>query len=128
MQRTNPMVVIVEDSETQAQQVAGFLSSRRIDVMLAFDGPQALRLISNTVPDLVVLDINLPTMNGYQVCRRIKRDPHIQHIPIIMLTSASEAEDRMRGLEAGAVQYIPKGEFAVQHLLDALAKLGLIPA
>lgn len=126
--RDSSTIVIVEDSETQAHQVAAHLSERDIDVMLATDGMQALRLISQVQPDLVVLDINLPSMNGYQVCRRLKRDPATVDIPIIMLSSASAAEDRMRGIEVGAIDYIPKDEFAVDHLLSALAEMGLIAA
>lgn len=118
-------IVIVEDSATQAQQVAAHLSDF-VNVLIATDGPQALRLISNLRPDLVVLDINLPTMNGYQVCRRLKRDAATQDIPVIMLTSATEAEDMMRGIEAGAIDYIPKDEFAVDHLLQTLAGMGLL--
>jgi DNA-binding response OmpR family regulator len=121
-----PLVVIVEDSETQAQQVAAHLSARDVRVMLAQDGPQALRLISGSKPDIVVLDINLPTMNGYQVCRRLKRDPVTAEIPVIMLTSASAAADMMRGMEAGAIDYIPKDEFAVEHLLMTLSNMGLL--
>lgn len=121
-----PLVVLVEDSPTQAQQIAAHLSDREVDVMLAPDGPQALRLIARTIPDLIVLDINLPTMNGYQVCRRIKRDPETADIPVIMLTSANEAADMMRGIEAGAVDYIPKDEFAVDHLLLVLTQMNIL--
>lgn len=121
-----PTVVLVEDSATQAQQIAAHLSGREINVMIASDGPQALRLIAKMMPDLIVLDINLPTMNGYQVCRRLKRDPETQNIPIIMLTSQGAAEDMMKGIEAGAIDYIPKDEFAVDHLLMTLANMGLI--
>lgn len=123
-----PLIVLVEDSATQAQQVASHLSGREIDVMIASDGPQALRLIAKMKPNLIVLDINLPTMNGYQVCRRLKRDPETADIPIIMLTSQDTAEDMMRGIEAGAIDYIPKDEFAVEHLLLTLANMGLLKA
>lgn len=126
MNESTPIIVLVEDSETQALQVAAHLSGRDIDVVIAKDGPQGLRLINSMKPDLVILDINLPTMSGYQVCRRLKRDPNTQHIPVIMLTSASAAEDMMRGMEAGAVDYIPKDEFAVDHLLNTLFSMGLL--
>lgn len=125
-QRDRHLVIIVEDSETQAQQIAAHLSGRGVDIMLAQDGPQALRLISKKMPDLVVLDINLPTMNGFQVCRRIKRDPETAAIPVIMLTSASAAEDMMQGIESGAIDYIPKDDFAVDHLLSTLKQMGIL--
>jgi two-component system alkaline phosphatase synthesis response regulator PhoP len=121
-----PLVVIVEDSATQAQQIAAYLSERDVNVMVAPDGPQGLRLVANSHPDLVVLDINLPTMNGYQVCRRLKRDPETADIPVIMLTSATEAADMMKGIEVGAIDYIPKDQFAVDHLLLALTQMGIL--
>lgn len=124
--QNTPLIIIVEDSETQAQQVAAHLSGYEVDVMIANDGPQALRLISKMHPNIVVLDINLPTMNGFQVCRRIKRDPDTAEIPVIMLTSASEADSMMRGMEAGAIDYIPKDQFAVEHLLMTLTQMGLL--
>jgi len=119
-------ILIIEDSNTQAQQVAAHLSAYDIDVLIASDGPQGLRLITAQKPSLIVLDINLPTMNGYQVCRRLKRDPKTANIPVIMLSSRSEAEGKMQGISAGAVKYIPKGDFAIDDLLATLAELGII--
>jgi len=122
----SPSILIIEDSSTQAQQVAAYLSSYDIDVLIASDGPQGLRLIKAHKPGLVVLDINLPTMNGYQVCRRLKRDPETANIPVIMLSSRAEAESKIQGMSAGAIEYIPKDEFAIDNLLDALEDLNFI--
>jgi two-component system cell cycle response regulator len=66
-------------------------------------------------------------MDGYQVCRRLKRDTHTADIPVIMLTSADTDEDRDAGMRAGAWMFIPKGEFAIEHLLEALNQLGMMP-
>lgn len=126
MKRVHPLIVIVEDSATQAKQVAAHLTEHDIDVIVANDGPQALRLIAYHKPDLVVLDINLPKMDGYQVCRRLKRDPETREIPVIMLTHAAEAEDKMQGMEAGALDYIPKSQFAVKRLIEVMNELGLL--
>jgi len=122
----SPSILLIEDSDTQAQQVAAHLSAYNVDVMIATDGPQGLRLISAQKPNLIVLDINLPTMSGYQVCRRIKRDPATRDIPVIMLTSKSESASMMEGIEAGAIDYIPKDQFAIEHLLTTLKEMGII--
>jgi len=119
-------VVIVEDSPTQAKQIAGLVSQYDIDVVIAEDGPQALRVIDAMQPDLVVLDVNLPEMNGFQVCRRLKRDPETAHIPIIMLTTSSSSDEMVKGLEAGAQDYILKDDFAAETLLMTLRSLGVI--
>ncbi|MBZ0292045.1 MAG: response regulator [Anaerolineae bacterium] len=128
MEKYAPVVLIIEDSETQAQQVAAYLSSYNIDVIIASDGPQGLRLVQAQHPDLIVLDINLPTMDGYQVCRRIKRDPETNDIPIIMLTSAAESKDMMKGIDAGAIDYIPKDQFAIDHLIATMKNMAMIPS
>lgn len=122
----SPSILIIEDSETQAQQVAAHLSVYDVDVIIATDGPQGLRLVNAQKPNLIVLDINLPTMSGYQVCRRIKRDPATRDIPVIMLTSKSESASMMEGMDAGAIDYIPKDQFAIEHLLTTLKEMEII--
>ena len=121
-----PLLLLVEDSPTQAEQLSSELKRHEIDIILATDGPEALRTVDEYMPDLVILDINLPTMDGYQVCRRLKRDPNTAHIPVIMLTSNEDFEAMMEGLELGADDYIPKDLFAVRNLLVTMRSLGLI--
>jgi|SRR5690349_2178957 CheY-like chemotaxis protein len=119
-------VLIIEDSATQAQLTAAQLSHYDINVVLARDGLQGLRCVEAVRPDLIVLDVNLPKMDGYQVCQRLKRDEDTRHIPIIMLTSNMSSEDALKGLAVGADDYIPKDVFAIQHLLSALESLGFL--
>lgn len=119
-------VLIIEDSSTQAKLTAAQLSAYDINVVLAEDGVQGLRCVDAVEPDLIVLDVNLPKMDGYQVCYRLKRDENTKHIPVIMLTSNDSSEDALKGLAAGADDYIPKDVFAIQHLLSALVTLGLL--
>lgn len=121
-----PLVLIVEDSPTQARQVSANLAKHGIRSVVAGDGPEGLRAVDEQKPDLIVLDVNLPTMDGYQVCRRLKRDPNTASIPVIMLTEFDGSGATMRGLEAGADDYIPKDVFAVENLIATLEAFGLV--
>ncbi|HEX2619322.1 MAG TPA: response regulator [Phototrophicaceae bacterium] len=118
-------LMIVEDSLTQARVLAAHLS-REIDVVIATDGSQALRLVAVGTPDLIILDINLPKLNGIQVCRRLKRDPETANIPIIMITATTNPEQMKEGLAAGADKYLLKGEHATEELLDILRAYKLL--
>ncbi len=122
----SPLAVIVEDSPTQAKQIAANLARYNVQSVIAYDGPEGLRAVDEHRPDLVVLDVNLPSMDGFQVCRRLKRDPNTAHIPVIMLTMEDDSEATLQGLEAGADDYIPKDMFAAENLLSTLNALGIV--
>jgi DNA-binding response OmpR family regulator len=121
----NPVVLLIEDSITQAREIILFLKRAGIDVVHEEDGPGGLRKIYSLRPDAIVLDVNLPGMDGLQICRRIKRDPEVSGIPVIMLTSADTADATLNGIEAGADDYIPKDRFAIDNLLTTLAAMHL---
>ena len=106
-------------------QIAANLAKHGVRTLIAGDGPEGLRVVSEHQPDLVVLDVNLPTMDGYQVCRRLKRDPRTMHIPVIMLTELEGSGATLRGLQAGADDYIPKDVFATENLVATLRALAL---
>ncbi len=122
----SPTVLLVEDSPTQAQQIREVLESVGLDVRIATDGPDGIREALENPPDLIVLDIKLPSMDGYQVCRRLKRAEETQNIPVIMLTDKAGAKETMTGLKAGADDYIPKDIFAAEHLMETLRELGVL--
>jgi len=119
-------VLLVEDSKTQAAQIKATLEGFGLQVRVAYDGPDGLREAMENPPALVVLDVKLPTMDGFQVCRRLKRHPATQHIPIIILTEKSGPKETLSGLQAGADDYIPKDIFASEHLIDTLHELGVL--
>jgi CheY-like chemotaxis protein len=121
-----PEVLLVEDSKTQAKQISDVLISVGLIVRVVGDGPEAIREAMENPPDLIVLDIKLPSMDGYQVCRRLKRMEETQNIPIIMLTDKVGAKETMTGLKAGADDYIPKDIFAAEHLMETLKELGVL--
>jgi two-component system, OmpR family, phosphate regulon response regulator PhoB len=119
-------VLLIEDSKTQAAQIKATLESVGLEVRVAYDGQEGLREVMERRPDLIVLDVKLPGMDGFQVCRRLKRTPETQTIPIIMLTEKDGAQATMSGIQAGADDYIPKDIFATEHLVNTLQQLGSV--
>ncbi len=116
----SPLILVVEDSPTQAKQIAAALTAYDLRVAIAGDGLDALRMVDSDPPAVVILDVNLPTMDGYQVCSRLKRDSRTARIPVIMLTAYDSADATLQGLEVGADDYIAKDEFTSENLLATL--------
>jgi twitching motility two-component system response regulator PilH len=102
-------VLVVEDSLAQRQMISDLLKGSGLKVAVACDGVEALERIQKAaLPDLVVLDIVMPRMNGYEVCRRIKADPKTQNVRVVMCSSKGEEFDRYWGMKQGADAYIAK--------------------
>ena len=91
-------------------------------VITAADGKEALQRITDEKPDLILLDIMMPTMNGYQVCRELKTNPDTRPIPVLMLTAKSQESDRFWGKEAGADDYVTK-PFDMEDLIEKIGGL-----
>ena len=119
-------ILLVEDSRTQALRIQLELARYGVKLMIACDGISGLEAARTHRPDVVVLDVDLPDLDGYAVCQAIKSDPTIKHIPIIMLTQRDTARDTITGLQVGAVDYIPKDSFAEDNLVEALRQLGVL--
>jgi putative two-component system response regulator len=119
-------ILLVEDSLTQALRIQLELARYGLKLTIARDGISGLEAARTHRPDVVVLDVDLPDLDGYAVCRAIKSDPMIEHIPIIMLTQRDAARDTLTGLQVGAVDYIPKDSFAEINLVEALRQLGVL--
>lgn len=119
-------ILIVEDSPTQALRLRDLLEHERLCVIWARDGREGLLLAQEKRPDLIVLDIKLPEMDGFEVCRRLKSMAETADIPVIMLTRYDDARSVLSGLETGAVDYIPKDAFSEAVLLETLRQMGLI--
>ncbi|MBN1122045.1 MAG: response regulator transcription factor [Anaerolineae bacterium] len=101
-------ILVVEDEETLLDTLAYNLEQEGYKVLRARDGEKALKHIRKKRPDLVVLDIMLPKLDGLAVCRMVRKDPDVAHIPIIMLTARGTQGDKMVGLDSGADDYITK--------------------
>ena len=119
-------VLLVEDSPTQALHFQTLLEEKGVNVLWASNGESGVEMAQEQSPDLVVLDIQLPNMNGFEVCQRLKEMEQTADIPVIMLTRFDEAESVVQGLQAGAIDYIPKDAFAGAVLLETLRQMGLI--
>ncbi len=121
-----PLIVVVEDSPTQSQAIAMYLNQFGIDVLVREDGPEGIAAIQEYQPVAVILDVNLPTMNGFQIARHLKRHPDTAHIPVIMLTKLDDTSDMVNGLNNGADYYITKGPTAADDLWKTLSAFGII--
>jgi twitching motility two-component system response regulator PilH len=116
-------VMIVDDSNALREIIANMLRESGMDVISAEDGVQALKKIEEeTQLDLVVLDIVMPNMNGYDLCRHIRKNPKTQNIPVVMCSSKSEEFDRYWGMKQGADAYISK-PFRPEELLSTIKQL-----
>ena len=107
MQMT-PHVLVVEDEDSLATLLQYNLQKEGYDVALAGDGEEALLLVDERLPDLIVLDWMLPKISGIEVCRRLRQRNETRNVPIIMLTARGEETDRVRGLDTGADDYVVK--------------------
>jgi CheY-like chemotaxis protein len=103
-----PKVLVVEDNEMNMQLVEYLLEEGGFDILKASSGEDALRLAGETVPDLILMDIHLPGMDGLSVVREMKSDQKTQNVPILALTAHAMRGDRDRFLEAGCDGYISK--------------------
>lgn len=121
-------VLVVDDTETNREILAATLD-KDYEVSVAIDGKSALEIIEARTPDLVLLDIRMPGIDGYEVCRRLKEDPNTRDIPIVFITGMNHVQDKTRGFKMGAVDYITKPfeiyevkERVKTHLINTLAK------
>ncbi len=115
-------VLVVEDSPPQREMIAALLKDSGLTVTSAGDGVEALEKIQGAKPDIVVLDIVMPRMNGYELCRRLKSDPQTQEVPVIMCSTKGEEFDRYWGMRQGADAYIAK-PFQPQELVGTVKQL-----
>ncbi len=103
------LVLIVDDNPENLQVLAGHLNEASYEVLAANNGPRAVALVRNRKPDLILLDIQMPGMDGFAVCREIKKDPDMADIPVIFITAArTGTNDVLEGFQVGAVDYVTK--------------------
>lgn len=120
------MVLVVEDSPTQSIHMKGLLEANGLRCLIASNGQTGLYLAQSLLPDVIILDLEMPQMNGFEVCQQLKGAPNTESIPVILMTRHDESEAVMHGLELGAIEYIPKDSFADIVLVETLKQMNII--
>jgi two-component system cell cycle response regulator len=101
-------ILVVDDVPANAKLLEVRLTAEYFDVLTAASGPEAIEICENARIDVVLLDVMMPNMDGFEVCRRLKSDPATSHVPVVMVTALDQVRDRVRGLEAGADDFLTK--------------------
>ena len=103
-----PTVLVVDDNQENLELLQAYLEDIDCEAVSARDGLEALEIIANRPPDLILLDVMMPKMSGFEVCKRMKNDPKTSDIPIIMVTALNEFGDIERGIDSGTDDFISK--------------------
>lgn len=121
-------VLVVDDILANVRLLEAKLAAEYFDVVPAMNGADALEAVQRTKPDIVLLDVMMPGIDGFEVCRRIKGNPATQHIPVVMVTALDQPEDRVRGLEAGADDFLtkPVNDIALFCRVKGLVRLKML--
>lgn len=121
-------ILVVDDIEANRRLLQAKLEAQYHSVILASGGPQALEIAKSQDPEIILLDVMMPGMDGYEVCRRLKADPVTAHIPVVMVTALSDTEDRVRGLDAGAEDFLtkPVDDFLLNSRVNTLMRYNAV--
>ena len=103
-----PSLLLVDDTPTNLEILVGFFAETGFEVFVAANGEQALQQVNDIIPDLILLDVMMPGIDGFETCRRLKESPKTKDIPIIFMTALSDTDNKVKGLSVGAVDYVTK--------------------
>ncbi|MCB9961260.1 MAG: PleD family two-component system response regulator [Hyphomonas sp.] len=121
-------ILVVDDIEANRRVLKAKLEVQYYTVLQAANGPRALEIAKSEQPDIILLDVMMPGMDGFEVCRRLKADPATSYIPVVMVTALSDSEDRVRGLNVGAEDFLskPVDDFALMSRVGALLRYNAV--
>ena len=115
-------ILFIEDEEALQKTLKGAFGKEDYKIISALDGKKGLELAKTERPDLILLDLILPKMNGFDVLKQIKEDPSIKDVPVIVLTNLEEVQDINRVLELGATTYLIKADYSLEELITKIKK------
>jgi CheY-like chemotaxis protein len=122
-----PKILLVEDNEMNRDMLSRRLERRGYEVVMAVDGADGVAKAKSERPDLVLMDMSLPVIDGWEATRRIRQDPETANVPVIALTAHAMDGDRERAMEAGCNDYDVK-PIELPRLLEKIAALGVVPS
>lgn len=117
------LILIVEDDKFLRDLISKKLVGEGYRIALAVDGKEALTMIGQEKPDLILLDIILPGMNGFDVLKQIKEDSNFSDIPVLILSNLSQSEDVVKGFKLGAVDFLVKAHFTPAQIIDRIKQI-----
>ena len=123
MKHTKKTILIVEDSPVQALALSTLLESLGVNILHAADGQSGVEMARRNMPELILLDVEMPGMNGLEACCRLRDDSGTARIPIILFTTHTDQETIRDGLMGGAIDFIPKDGFYQAVLLETLKQM-----
>lgn len=115
-------ILVVDDSHSLRQRFSDILKAQKMEILLAHNGKDAMAIMEKQLPDLVITDLIMPEMNGYELCRWVKNNSATQKIPVLMCSTKSEEFDRYWGMKQGADGYLTK-PFEEQELIETVHSL-----
>ncbi len=114
-------ILVVDDEKDITETLSFMLKAKGYDVLVGLDGEEGLKIAKESNPDLIILDVMMPKINGYKIARLLKYDNKYKHIPIVMVTARGQESDRLIGEETGADEYITK-PFEFEEVLNTVNK------
>ena len=113
-------ILVIEDDRSLQNALVEMISQEGYEAISAFDGEEGLKKISESTPDLILLDIILPKKNGYEVLDEIKKDPAKKDIPVMILTNLEEVDNVQKALDLGATTFMVKSDFSLKDILEKI--------